>query len=100
MTIDMENNDSINPTDEIFLVDNDEPIMNIAFDALEIIRKNKKIIVEGKGEMCSKAVAVSNILTERMLKETAKFGKIDVDSEMLDDGQLISTIKLSIVMTD
>ena len=26
--------------------------------------------------------------------------KIDVDSEMSDDGQLISTIKLSIVMTD
>ena len=42
----------------------------------------------------------SNILTERMLKETAKFEKIDVDSEMLDDGQLISTIKLAIVMTD
>ena len=50
--------------------------------------------------MCSKAVAVSNILTERMLKETTKFEKIDVDSEMSDDGQLISTIKLSIVMTD
>lgn len=96
----MENNDSTSSTGEIFLVDSDEPIMNIAFDALEMIRKNKKIIVEGKGEMCSKAVAVFNILTERMLKETAKFGKIDVDSEMLDDGQLISTIKLAIVMTD
>ena len=100
MTTDMENNDSSSSTDEIFLVDNDEPIMNIAFDALEMIRKNKKIIVKGKGEMCSKAVAVSNILTERMLKETTKFEKIDVDSEMSDDGQLISTIKLSIVMTD
>ena len=100
MTTDMENNDSTSSTWKIFLVDNDEPVMNIAFDALEMIRKNKKIIVEGKGEMCSKAVAVSNILTERMLKETAKFGKIDVDSEMLDDGQLISTIKLAIVMID
>jgi DNA-binding protein Alba len=100
MTIDMGINDSSTSTDEIFLIDNDEPIMNIAFNALEIIRKNKKIIVKGKGEMCSKAVAVSNILTERMLKETAKFGKIDVDSEMLDDGQLISIIKLAIVMTD
>ena len=100
MTIDMGINDSSTSTDEIFLIDNDEPIMNIAFDALEMIRKNKKIIVKGKGEMCSKAVAVSNILTERMLKETAKFGKIDVDSEMLDDGQLISTIKLPIVMID
>ena len=100
MTIDMGINDSSTSTDEIFLIDNDEPIMNIAFNALEMIRKNKKIIVKGKGEMCSKAVAVSNILTERMLKETAKFEKIDVDSEMLDDGQLISTIKLAIVMTD
>ena len=100
MTTDMENNDSISSTGEIFLVDSDEPIMNIAFDALEMIRKNKKIIVKGKGEMCSKAVAVFNILTERMLKETAKIGKIDVDSEMLDDGRLISTIKLAIVMTD
>ena len=100
MTIDMEINDSSSSTDEIFLIDNDKSVMEIAFDILEIIRKNKKIIVEGKGEMCSKAVAVSNILTERMLKETAKFEKIDVDSEMLDDGQLISTIKLAIVMTD
>ena len=99
MTIDMEINDS-SSSNEIFLIDNDEPIMKTAFDVLEIIRKNKKIIVKGKGEMCSKAVAVSNILTERMLKETAKFEKIDVDSEMSDDGQLISTIKLSIVMTD
>ena len=99
MTIDMEINDS-SSSNEIFLIDNDEPIMKTAFDVLEIIRKNKKIIVKGKGEMCSKAVAVSNILTERMLKEAAKFGKIDVDSEMSDDGQLISTIKLSIVMTD
>ena len=81
-------------------LDNDKSVMEIAFDILEIIRKNKKIIVKGKGEMCSKAVAVSNILTERMLKETAKFEKIDVDSEMSDDGQLISTIKLAIVMTD
>ena len=96
----MENNDSTGSTGEIFRVDSDEPIMNIAFDALEMIRKNKKIVVEGKGEMCSKAVAVFNILTERMLKETAKIGKIDVDSEMLDDGRLISTIKLAIVMTD
>jgi DNA-binding protein Alba len=100
MTTDMENNDSTSSTGEIFLVDSNEPIMNIAFDALEMIRKNKKIVVEGKGEMCSKAVAVFNILTERMLKETAKIGKIDVDSEMLDDGRLISTIKLAIVMTD
>ena len=100
MTADIEINDSSSSTDEIFLIDNDGPVMNIAFDALEIIRKNKKIIIKGKGEMCSKAVAVSNILTERMLKETAKFEKIDVDSEMLDDGQLISTIKLAIVMTD
>ena len=99
MTIDMEINDS-SSSNEIFLIDNDEPIMKTAFDVLEIIRKNKKIIVEGKAEMCSKAVAVSNILTERMLKETTKFEKIDVDSEMSDDGQLISTIKLSIVMTD
>ena len=99
MTIDMKVNDT-SSSDEIFLIDNDAPIMNIAFNALEIIRKNKKIIVKGKGEMRSKAVAVSNILTERMLKETAKFEKIDVDSEMLDDGQLISTIKLAIVMTD
>ena len=100
MTADIEINDSSSSTDEIFLIDNDGPVMNIAFDALEIIRKNKKIIIKGKGEMCSKAVAVSNILTERMLKETAKFEKIDVDSEMLDDGQLISTIKVAIVITD
>ena len=46
----MEVNDT-SSSDEIFLIDNDAPIMKTAFDILEIITKNKKIIVEGKGEM-------------------------------------------------
>ena len=37
MTTDMENNDSTSSTGEIFLVDSDEPIMNIAFDALGLL---------------------------------------------------------------
>jgi DNA-binding protein len=98
MTVDIKDNNSSSLTGEIFHLDNDEPLMKIAFDVLEIIKKNKKITINGKGEMCSKAVAVSNIVIEQMLKKTAKFEKIDVDSEMSDDGQLISTIKLVIVM--
>ena len=37
MTTDMESNGSDSSTDEIFLVDSDEPIMNTAFDALDSI---------------------------------------------------------------
>ena len=45
-----------------------EPVMKTAVEALSVLGKTKRLTVIGKGESCPNAVAVSNILTQKMLK--------------------------------
>jgi len=78
----------------------DEQVM---ISALEILEKNlqtDKIIIKGKGELCYNAVTICNIITENILKGNSKIQKITVDSEILGDGQKISTIELVLIKTN
>ena len=52
--------------------------------------------MKGSGESCPPTVAVANIITQNMLKGKTKIDKILVDSEVLDDGRLISIIEVTI----
>ena len=80
---------------EKFLV-NDESVMKLAIDVSQILNKINKITIKGKGESCPATVSVANIITQTMLNGKAKTEKIFVDSEILDDGRLISTIEIVI----
>ena len=82
-----------------FLV-RDEPVMKSALEILEKNPKADKIIIKGKGELCYNAVSICNIITENILKGNSKIQNITVDSEILDDGQMISTIKLVLIKTN
>ena len=82
-----------------FLV-NDEPIMKSALEILEKTTKTDIIIIKGKGELCYNAVSISNIITENILKGNSEIQNITVDSEILDDGRMISTIKLILKKTN
>ena len=82
-----------------FLV-NDEPIMKSALEILEKTTKTDIIIIKGKGELCYNAVSISNIITENILKGNSKIQNITVDSEILDDGRMVSTIKLILRKTN
>jgi len=62
--------------------------------------KTDKIIIKGKGELCYNAVTICNIITENILKGNSKIQNITVDSEILDDGQMISTIELVLIKTN
>ena len=53
-----------------------EPVMKTAVEALSVLGKTKRLTVIGKGESCPNAVAVSNILTQKMLKGNSKIEKI------------------------
>ena len=75
----------------------DEPVMKSALEILEKNTKTDKIIIKGKGELCYNAVSICNIITENILKGNSKIQNITVDSEILDDGQMISTIELVII---
>tara|TARA_B100001750_G_scaffold92407_1_gene72917 strand:- start:64 stop:363 length:300 start_codon:yes stop_codon:yes gene_type:complete len=78
----------------------DEPVMKSALEVLTKIAKTDKIIIKGKGELCYNAVSICNIITENIGKGNSKIENITVDSEILDDGQMISTIELVLIKTN
>jgi len=86
---------TIDYTVEKFLITN-EPVMELAMNVLEVLNKIGKITIKGKDESCPTTVSVANIITQNILKGITKTEKISVDSEISDDGRLISTIEIII----
>ena len=93
------NNSTIDYTIEKFVI-SDKPVMITAVDVLEILNKINKITIKGKGESCPATVSVANIITQNMLNGKIQTDKILIDSEVLDDGRLISTIEITITKLD
>ena len=89
---------TIDYTNEKFLITN-EPVMILAMDVLQVLNKIGKITIKGKDESCPNTVSVANIITQNILKGITKTEKISVDSEILDDGRLVSTIEIIITKT-
>ena len=89
---------TIDYANEKFLI-TDEPVMKLAMDVIEILNKSDRILIKGKGETCPATVSVANIVTQNLLKHITKTEKIHVDSEISDDGRLISTIEVIITKT-
>ena len=89
---------TIDYANEKFLI-TDEPVMKLAMDVLEILNKSDRILIKGKGETCPATVSVANIVTQNLQKHITKTEKIHVDSEISDDGRLISTIEVTITKT-
>ncbi len=82
--------------DFVFYVGN-EPVMQIAVDLIPKIGKDEKLILKANGHSIPNAVAVANILTEKLLKGTSKIQKILVDSESPEGmGRMLSTIEIII----
>ena len=92
-------NSTIDYTVEKFLVDN-QPVMISAMEVLEVLNKINKITIKGKDETCPTAVSVANIITQNILNGKTQTEKILVDSEIVDDGRLISTIEIIISKID
>ena len=86
---------AIDYTDEKFLITN-QPVMISAMDVLQVLNKIGKITIIGKGETCPATVSVANIITQNISNGTTKTEKISVDSEISDDGRLISIIEIII----
>ena len=86
---------TIDYTNEKFLITN-EPVMMLAMDVLQVLNKIGKITIIGKGETCPATVSVANIITQSILNGLTNTEKISVDSEISDDGRLISTMEIII----
>ena len=86
---------TINETNEKFVI-TDKPVMESVMEVLPILNKNGKITIKGNDNSCPATVSVANIITQNILKDNAKTENISVDSEVSDDGRLVSTIEITI----
>ena len=80
--------------DAIINIGND-PVMLSALDVLSVLGSKKKVILRAKGNSIPNAVAIANIITEKMLKGNSKIQKITVDTESAAGiGKMTSTIEI------
>ena len=80
--------------DAIINIGND-PIMILAVDVLSILGSKKQVILRARGNSIPNAVAIANIITEKMLKGNSKVGKITVDTvSAAGIGKMTSTIEI------
>jgi len=97
------NNEMAQPLDQETVVDDNimiiqrRPIMMAALDVLSALGNSKKITLKARGDTIPNAVAIANIITEKMLKGNSRISDILVDSEYGKDqysSTLISTIQI------
>jgi len=72
-----------------------EPVMMEAINVLTLLGKSNKAILRARGNSIPNAVAIANIITEKMLKGNSKVQNIILDADMPDGiGKMISTIEI------
>ncbi|MGQ0771349.1 MAG: DNA-binding protein [Nitrososphaerota archaeon] len=76
-----------------------EPIMQSALDVFTLINKHHKGILLAKGNSIPNAVAIANIIVEKMLHGVCTIEHITLDSENSDmfGKRMLSTIEISII---
>jgi len=78
----------------IFIVRN-EPVMIEAINVITLLGKSNKAILRAKGNSIPNAVAIANIITEKMLKGNSKVQDIILDTDMpAGIGKMLSTIEI------
>jgi len=75
-----------------------DPVMQSAIELLPTLGNKKKIILRGKGNSIPNAVAVANIITEKMLKGNSEVQKIILDTESAAGiGNMTSTVEIILI---
>ena len=72
-----------------------DPVMQSAVDVLSILGTKNQVILKARGNSIPNAVAVANIITEKMLKGNSKVEKIILDTvSAAGIGKMTSTIEI------
>lgn len=74
-----------------------EPVMQAALDVFTIINKHGRGVLLAKGSSIPSAVAIANILVEKMLNRVCTIEHILLDSESELGKRMLSTIEILIV---
>jgi DNA-binding protein len=84
-----------NKSEDAIINIGNEPVMQSAVDVLSRLGKYTQVILRARGNSIPNAVAVANIITEKMLKGNSKVQKITLDTESAAGiGKMTSTIKI------
>lgn len=83
--------------DTVFYI-RDEPVMQASLEVLTRLPKKKMLKLLAKGDNIPNAVAIANIVTEKMLHGNSRIEKIHLDSEISNDGRMVSTIAIILKM--
>ncbi len=82
-------------SDNAIITIGNDPVMESAIDVLSVLGSKKKVIIRAKGNAIPNAVAVANIITEKMLKGNSKVEKITVDTDAAAGiGSMTSTVEI------
>jgi DNA-binding protein len=74
------------------------PVMESALEVLEILAKKNKVILKAKGNSIPNAVAVANIITEKMMNGNSKVEKILLDTVAAAGiGNMTSTVEIILI---
>ena len=74
-----------------------DPVMLTAVDVLSKLMIKSQIILKARGQSIPNAVAVANIITEKMLKDNSTVEKINLDTVAeAGIGNMISTVEIII----
>jgi DNA-binding protein len=72
-----------------------DPVMQSAVDVLSTLGNKGKVILRARGNGIPNAVAVANIITEKMMNGNSKVEKITLDTESAAGiGKMISTVEI------
>lgn len=78
----------------VFIIHNDNVMKNV-LDVLELFGRTSEVIIKARGDLIPTAVAVANIITEKMMNGNSRIQNITVDSEIPEGvGKMLSTIEI------
>jgi len=84
-----------NKSENAIITIGNDPVMQSAIDILSILGNKNQVILKAKGNSIPNAVAVANIITEKMLKGNSKVQKITLDTvSAAGIGSMTSTIEI------
>jgi len=75
-----------------------DPVMQTAIEILSILGSKGKLILKARGNAIPNAVAVANIITEKMMQGNSKVQKIMLDTEAAAGiGDMTSTVEIILI---
>ncbi len=97
-TTELHGQEQIEESEEVIIQIGNYPAMESALEVLAILGKKKKIILRSKGNSIPNAVAVANIITEKMLKGNSHIEKINLDTvDAAGIGNMTSTVEIILI---